>query len=184
MQDSPTGSHWFPLTPFSSPCPCVLLSPSVPYSSTVSYGFFFLPLWKWSPTARSFKRGADVERCLRRGEVTKAGEEGGRREGWSERQRGSEKRDRWGGAGMKWKRDRAGNRGREGGVIIYQVFGCAWQRRKLISTLCVHQLHSQASRGIPLACLREAAGDTHTHTHSMIPRVHTVRLKSPREKHF
>lgn len=73
---------------------------------------------------------------------------------------------------MKWKRDRAGNRGREGGVIIYQVFGCAWQRRKLISTLCVHQLHSQASQGIPLACLCEAGGghtDTFTlwylHTH-------------------
>lgn len=67
-----------------------------------------------------------------------------------------------GGAEMKWKRDRAGNRGREGGVIIYQVFGCAWQRRKLISTLCVHQLHSQASQGIPLACLCEAGGDAQT----------------------
>lgn len=75
------------------------------------------------------------------------------------------KRDRWRRGDEGRERDRAGNRGREGGVIIYQVFGCAWQRRKLISTLCVHQLHSQASQGIPLACVCvcEAAGDTHTH---------------------
>lgn len=52
-------------------------------------------------------------------------------DGWSERQRGSERetevwreRDRWG-CRDEVKRDRAGNRGREGGVIIYQVFGCA-----------------------------------------------------------
>lgn len=80
-------------------------------------------------------------------------------------------RDRWG-CRDELKRDGAGNRGREGGVIIYQVFGCAWQRRKLISTLCVHQLHSQASQGIPLACLCEAAGDkqalplSDTHMHA------------------
>lgn len=127
---------------------------------------------KWSPA----QDHSTTER-QRRGEVSAHSEvtkeTSGRRtehgaEGWSERQRGSERETAvWegetdGGAEMKWKRDRAGNRGREGGVIIYQVFGCAWQRRKLISTLCVHQLHSQASQGIPLACLCEAGGDTQT----------------------
>lgn len=34
-------------------------------------------------------------------------------------------RDRWGCRDEVEERDRAGNRGREGGVIIYQVFGCA-----------------------------------------------------------
>lgn len=43
--------------------------------------------------------------------------------------------------------EREGKRKRErgGGIIIHQVFGSAWQNRKLISALCVHQLQSQAS---------------------------------------
>lgn len=59
-----------------------------------------------------------MERCLRRGEVTKAGEEGGRREGWSERQRGSEKRDRWGGCRDEVK-ERQSRKQRERGRCNY-----------------------------------------------------------------
>lgn len=82
-----------------------------------------------------------------------------------------EVKQRWGGGdGRGWgdevrERGRSGNRGGEGGVIIYQVFGCAWQRRKLISTLCVHQLHRQASGGIPLASPCEGE-QGHMHLHS------------------
>lgn len=191
-QASPTGSHWFPLT-LSSLCALVLPSPSLIY-------LFFLLLTSSpsrlptfvvysAPTpSQIYKRNYHQRRTVRER----------RQRGWGGRSMDAaaaaaaegmewKTKRKWrrdsgvegetdGGAEMKWKGDRAGNRGREGGVIIYQVFGCAWQRRKLISTLCVHQLHSQASQGIPLACLCEAER-RHTLPLSLRIHVHGVRVK-------
>jgi len=132
---------------FGSPCPRAAASPLI------------LPLYASSPTlAHSYtfphflyERSKTTERD---GGAARDKEEGV-----------------WGGVGGLQERDRAGNRGREGGVIIYQVFGCAWQRRKLISTLCVHQLHSQASQGIPLACVCES------HFHPIIHTFYNIHRK-------
>lgn len=162
-------------------CRPLILSLPVPYLFTASY---MLPLFLKKKrndhqNARSFKDEDTRHVCSERGnKKTDREEDRARRRGMEWKTKRKWKRDGGvegetdGGAEMKWKRDRAGNRGREGGVIIYQVFGCAWQRRKLISTLCVHQLHSQASQGIPLACLCEAAGG-HTDTLTLrYPRTH------------
>lgn len=76
------------------------------------------------------------------------------------------------------QRERERERERARGVIIHQVSGCAWQRRKLISTLCVHQLHRQASQGIPLACLWRRRRHTDTSTtqeHNSTKKIHTRR---------
>lgn len=143
--------HWFPLTLSSL---CALAPPwrCPPFIQHLSA--FFFPHRRRTlhlQTNDDDAWGVESVSCLhffwrRRTEKTSVGQ----KVGWEGR-RGSDKEEDRGEAAERLGRNQRKEGGRDvgGGVIIYQVFGCAWQRRKLISTLCVHQLQRQPSQGIP-----------------------------------
>lgn len=120
---------------FISPCPCATPALSLVYLASPLFPLYCsLHLQTNDYNTHARRRGGGILRRTWRlkmdGKGRRQTEDGA--EGWSERdkeevkerrRRGKGETER--GRGMKPQRDRAGNGGREGGAIIYQVFGCA-----------------------------------------------------------